>query len=88
MILNNKKESPIAVGLSIVLMIAIVILTLFLYKSMKREETTRIILREAFDREIGKTTILKLFEPTSHELVIDTLFKVWLEKRSSISIIK
>jgi len=88
MILNNKKESPIAVGLSIALMIAIVILTLFLYKSMKREETTRTILREAFDREIGKTTILKLFEPTSHELVIDTLFKVWLEKRSSISIIK
>lgn len=53
------------------------------YLSTKRERVYKSVLRESFDREIGKTTILRLYEPASHELILDTLFKVWLEKRSS-----
>ena len=82
MISNHKSVNKflISIGISWILTLCVGI---YAYDQMTKYDRTKIILREYFDREVAKSKVLQLFEPSIHPEVLNTLFEKWLKAKNT-----
>lgn len=80
---HNTNKSNLFYYLFLLSWTLTLIVGVWAWEVNSKYDRAKFILREYFDREIAKSKVLQLFEPTIHNRVLNNLFEEWLKNKNS-----